>query len=112
MAVSATPTNDHEDELLTPEEVTEASEPETNEVEGPAVWDDGGQVDRGARDTEVAVEAQVSEKAPHLKAGCEADINRHGVEAHLPFLIPRRYVRYDQALQLEILNNCLHYVES
>ena len=58
------------------------------------------------------MEAQVSEKAPDLEAGYEADINSHEVEAHERFLEPQPCVRYDQALQLEILNECLHEVES
>ena len=119
MAVSPTPANNDEDGLLTVEEVPEASEPdeqvdkpETFGVEGPAVWDDGRQVDDGEGDTEAAMEAQVSEKAPDPEAGYAADINRHEVEAHQPFLEPQPCVRYDQALELEILNECLHDVAS
>ena len=119
MAVSPTRVNYHEDELLTLEEVPEASEPdaesgepETCEVEGPAVWDDGRQVDGGERDTEVAMEAQVSERAPDLGAGYKADSKRHEVEVHRSFLEPQPCVRYDQAFKLEILNECLHDVES
>ena len=119
MAVSPIPANDHEDQLLTLEEVPEASEQdeevgeaETREVEGPAVWHDGRQVDGGERDTEVAMEAEVAEKAPDLEAGYEADINRHEFEAHQPFLKAQPCVGYDQLLQLEILNECLHDVES
>ena len=119
MAVSPTPANDHKDKRLTLEEVPEASEPdeeggerETCEVEGPTVWNDGRQVDCGARDTEVAMEAQVSEMAPDLGAGYEADINRIEVEVHQFFLEPQPCVRYDGALELEILNECSHDVES
>ena len=119
MAVSGTPASDHEDKLLTLEEVPEASEPDeevgepkTCEVEGAAVRDNGRQVDRGERDTEVAVEALVAEKAPHLKAGYEADSNCLEMQAHHPFVQPQPCVRYDQAFELEVLNKCLHNVQS
>ena len=119
MAMSPTPANDHKDKLLTLQKVPQASEsheevdePETSEVEGPAVWYDGRQVDGGERDTEVAEEAQIAEGSPDLVAGYEADINCHEVGAHQPFLEPQPRVRYDQVLGLEIRNECLHGVQS
>ena len=70
------------------------------------------QVDGGGGDTEVVVEAQVADSTPDLYAGYEADINRHEVEGHQPFLEPHPCVRCDQALELDILNECLQDVES
>ena len=76
MAVSPTPANDQEDKPLMLDEVPEASEPdeevgepETCEVEGPAVSDSGRQVDGGEGDTEVAMEAQGSEKTQDIEEG-------------------------------------------
>mmetsp|Transcript_101527 Transcript_101527/g.171897 ORF Transcript_101527/g.171897 Transcript_101527/m.171897 type:complete len:80 (-) Transcript_101527:1305-1544(-) len=60
----------------------------------------------------MAEEAQVAEEAPDLEARYEADINRQEVEAHQPFLEPQLCVRYDQAFEVEILNECLQDVES
>ena len=118
-ALLPTPGTDHEDERSTQEEVPEASEPdeqlgepETCEGEGAAVWDDERQVDGAEQDTEEAVEAQVAESAPDLKARYEAEINSHEVEAHQPFLEPQPSVRCDQALELEILKECFHDIES
>ena len=95
MAVSPIPAIDHEDNILTLEELSEdskadeeAGEPETCEVKGPAVSDDGRHVDGGERDTKLAVEAQVAERAPDFEAGYEADNHRHEVEQHQPFLQP------------------------
>ena len=76
MAVSPTPANYQEEEPLKLDEVPEASEPdeevgepETCKVEGPAVSDNGRQVDGGEGDIEVAMEAQGSEKAQDIEEG-------------------------------------------
>ena len=60
----------------------------------------------------MAVEAQVAESARDLKVGNAADINCNEVGAHQPGLKPQRCVRYDQELELEILNEWLHAVEN
>ena len=58
------------------------------------------------------MENQVSESALDLEKGYEADINSHEVEAHQLFLGRKPCVIYDQALEVEILNECLHEFES